>query len=396
MKRTIFLVDMNAFFISCEMTRYKSLAGLPAAVAGDPKKRTGIILAANYEARKFGIKTAMTLHEALKYCPEIQLLPPDHSFYSQKSKEVMKLLSNYSPLIEQNSIDEAWLDMTGSGGVFGNPLACAEDIMKHLKQELGLWCSIGISENKFLAKMASNIKKPLGITEIWKDDIAFKLWPLPIGAMQGVGKQTAKKLKDMDIQTIGALALLPQTFLSAKLGKHGASLHQMANGIDHSPVIPHSENDMKSIGRSCTLPEDLSDIETLKIKLMHLADEVGITARKYDKKGHIVQITIKYFNFEIITRQASIPATNLTKDITCAGIELLNKNWNPYKPVRLIGITLSGFDEDEIMNQISMFDHPGVCHSSKKEEILEKTIDEIRNKYGFSKTNRAILMEDKK
>ena len=152
---------MNAFFISCEMTRNDSLVGIPAAVAGDPKKRTGIILAANYEARSLGVKTAMVLHEALKLCHELKVVPPDHHFYGQKSEEVMNLLSNYTPVLEQNSIDEAWLDMTGSEGMFGKPLDAAKRIINEIKDSLGLWCSIGIAENKFLAKMAVEMKKPL-------------------------------------------------------------------------------------------------------------------------------------------------------------------------------------------------------------------------------------------
>lgn len=169
---------MNAFFISCETTRNREIAGKPAAVAGDPKKRSGIILAANYEARKFGVKTAMVLHEALKLCPGMRILPPDHGFYERKSQEVMQLLSHYSPIIEQNSIDEAWLDMTGCESLFGKPLDAARRIMDRISSELGLWCSIGISYNKLLAKMASEIKKPMGITEIWEHDLETRLWPL--------------------------------------------------------------------------------------------------------------------------------------------------------------------------------------------------------------------------
>ncbi len=164
MHRIIFLVDMNAFFISRESTRHPEIIGKPAAVAGEPKNRSGIILTANYEARKFGVKTTMVLHRALKLCPNMIIIPPDHYFYKQKSKEVMDILSEYTPVIEQNSIDEAWLDMTGCERIFGRPYQSAKHIMRHINRELGLDCSIGISENKFLAKMASEMKKPLGIT----------------------------------------------------------------------------------------------------------------------------------------------------------------------------------------------------------------------------------------
>ena len=201
------------------MTRNPSLVGIPAAVAGDPKKRTGIILAANYEARAFGVKTTMVLHEALKLCPELSVVPPDHHFYGQKSEEVMQLLSNYTPALEQNSIDEAWLDMTGSEGLFGKPLEAAQRIMNEIKDNLSLLCSIGIAENKFLAKMAVEMKKPLGITELWENDIQDKLWPLPVKEMYGVGSKTTEKLNRMGIKTIGELAKSDEKPHCQRIGK---------------------------------------------------------------------------------------------------------------------------------------------------------------------------------
>jgi DNA polymerase-4 len=252
---------MNAFYISCEMTRNRALVGRPAAVAGDPKKRTGIILAANYEARACGVKTAMVLHEALKHCPGMALVPPDHAFYDRKSKEVMDLLSQYTPLLEQNSIDEAWLDMTGSERLFGKPSEAANRIMGEIKDQLGLWCSVGIGENKFIAKMAAEMKKPLGITELWTEDLPAKLWPLPVQEMYGVGSKSAEKLNHMAIRTIGDLAKADMNRLIKAFGKGGQEIHAHANGIDHSPVTARLSDDVKSIGRSTTLPEDLSDLE---------------------------------------------------------------------------------------------------------------------------------------
>lgn len=393
MQRVVFLVDMNAFFISCEMTRNDSLAGIPAAVAGDPKKRSGIILAANYEARSYGVKTTMVIHEALKLCHKMILVPPDHHFYEQKSKEVMDLLSNYTPIVEQNSIDEAWLDMTGCEGLFGKPSESAKRIMENIKDKLGLWCSIGISENKFLSKMASEMKKPLGITELWKDDIQSKLWPLPVQSMYGIGKQTAKKLQNLGIMTIGDLALFDKDYLVAKLGKTTVESHQRANGIDSSPVTPHNPDDMKSISRSTTLAEDIFDIETAKTVLMQLADEIGMAARKYSKKGRTVKINIKYSDFQVITRQKTVPATYLTKEIFSAGVQLLKQHWNQHRPVRLLGISLSGFNKDCNMDQISLFELHKISRYSDKEEKLENAMDTIRQKYGFSKVNRAVLMK---
>jgi len=392
MQRVIFLVDMNAFFISCEMTRNNSLVGKSAAVAGDPKKRTGIILAANYEARSCGVKTAMVLHDALKLCPEIILVPPDHHFYEQKSKEVMDLLSNYTPILEQNSIDEAWLDMTGSEGLFGKPVEAAKLIMDEIKDRLGLWCSIGIAENKFLAKMASEMKKPLGITELWEHDIPIKLWPLQVNEMYGIGNQTADRLNRMGIRAIGELARFDMKLIVKTFGKCGNEIYLHANGIDHSPVLARKTGDMKSIGRSTTLPEDISDIEKAKIVLMELADDIGMTARRHGKKGRTVQITLKYSDFKVVTRQTTISATCTTKEIYQAGCSLLEKNWSRGHSVRLVGISLSGFHEDCTSGQLSLFDQMKDNVNNDKNELIDKAMDKIRNKHGYEIITFASLV----
>jgi DNA polymerase-4 len=391
MQKVIFLVDMNAFFISCEMTRNDSLVGMPAAVAGDPKNRTGIILAANYEARSCGVKTAMVLHEALKLCPKMVLVPPDHHFYGQKSTEVIDLLSNYTPILEQNSIDEAWLDMTGSEGLFGKPVEAANRIMDEIKDSLGLWCSIGIAENKFLAKMAAEMKKPLGITELWEHDIPIKFWPLPVKEMYGVGGKTAEKLNRMGIRTIGELARFNVSLLVKTFGKGGNDIHLHANGIDNFPVVAHMADEMKSIGRSKTLPEDISDIEKAKLVLMELADDVGTTARRHGKKGRTVHITLKYSDFRVVTRQTAISATCTTREIYQAGCSLLEQNWNRFHSVRLIGISLSGFHEESSSGQMTLFDQTEEIVKNDKNERIDRAMDKIRNKHGSEKITFAAL-----
>lgn len=393
MSSVIFLVDMNSFFISCEMTRHPEIKGKPAAVAGDPATRTGIILTANYDARKFGVKTTMPVHQALKLCPDLVLLPPDHRFYSETSRQVMDILSGFSPVVEENSIDEAWLDMTGCEGLFGDPASSAELIMNTLQTELGLPCSIGISENKFLSKMASEMKKPLGITELWRKDIGQKLWPLPVQSMYGVGKQTAGKLKAMGIHTIGDLARSNREALVKKLGKSGAELQALANGFDDNLVQSHAHEAVKSIGRSVTLAEDISDLENARKVLLRLSEEVGRTARKQAVKGRTVQISIKYADFRTITRQATVPATSHTNEIFEQGYELLRKNWNSRQPVRLLGISLSGFDSGQPAEQLSMFDSNAEDAESEKLVKLENALDSLRDKYGKSIVNRAVLMK---
>jgi len=387
---------MNAFFISCEMTRNDSLVGIPAAVAGDPKKRSGIILAANYEARSCGVKTAMVLHEALKLCPKLTLVPPDHHFYGQKSEEVMDLLSNYTPTLEQNSIDEAWLDMTGSEGLFGKPVVTAKHIMDEIKDRFGLWCSIGIAENKFLAKMAAEMKKPLGITELWKQDIPIKLWPLPVKEMYGIGGKTAEKLNHMGIKTIGDLARFDRNLIVKTFGKGVNEIYLHANGIDNSPVLARIADDMKSIGRSTTLPEDISDIEKAKLVLMEIADDIGMTTRRHGKKGRTVHITLKYSNFNVVTRQTTIPATCSTKEIYQAGCSLLEQNWNRFHSVRLIGISLSGFHEDCSSDQLSLFDQMEDNVKSEKNKRIDSAMDKIRNKHGSEIITLAALVKKEK
>jgi len=378
------------------MTRNPSLVGRPAAVAGDPKKRTGIILAANYEARACGVKTTMVLHEASKLCPKLTTVPPDHHFYGQKSEEVMQLLSHYTPVLEQNSIDEAWLDMTGSEGLFGKPLESAKRIMNETKDSLGLWCSIGIAENKFLAKMAAEMKKPLGITELWEHDIPIKLWPLPVKEMYGVGAKTAEKLNRMRIKTIGELAKADESTVIKALGKVGNEIYQHANGIDNSTVLARMDDNIKSIGREKTLPEDITDIEKAKIVLMELADDICMTARKQGKQGRTVHITMKYSDFRSVTRQTTIPATSVTKEIYQAGCSLLEQNWNKSHPVRLIGISISGFHDDCASDQLSLFDSMQDNVKTDKNKRIDKAMDKIRNKYGSEKITLATLVKTKK
>ena len=388
MKRVVFLVDMNAFYISCEMSRNPLLKGKPASVAGDPKRRSGIILAANYDARRFGVKTTMLIHEAKKLCPGLITVPPDHRFYRARSEEVMKILSGYSPVIQQNSIDEAWMDMTGCEGLFGIPREAARKIMNDIEKKLDLWCSIGISENKFLAKMASEMKKPRGITEIWEKDVREKMWPLAVRDMFGIGRQTEKRLNDVAIFTIGDIANSDKGLMLKTFGKYGEELYRLANGVDTSPVAAHPVHEHKSISRSTTLPRDIVDMDDARKVLLELAEEVGAEARKKDCKGATVYITVKYGDFQYITRQTTVRPTYLTREIYSAGKNLLEANWNGCRPVRLLGIGIANIGEEHF-KQMSIFDLEASGAGEKREERLEKTVDYLKEKFGTHKIKRA-------
>lgn len=372
--KDILLVDMNAFFIMCESRRDNSLLNIPAAVAGDPKYRTGIILAANYEARKFNIKVTMTVNEALKICPNLKLVKPDHEYYEKCSKQVFSLLSEYSPQLEINSIDEAWIDVTSSKKLFGDPYEIACNIQRRIKEELGLWCSIGISENKFLAKMASEMKKPLGITKLYKSSVSEILWPLSINKLYGIGNATAKKLNKDGIITIGDLAKADLSYLVSRFGKYGVYLYERSKGIDDDLVCP---NDSKSLscGRMETLTHDITDLNEAKRVIAVLSESIARSVRQKNLVGSVVQIQIKYNTFKMISRQITIEETSLTKDIYNAGCSILENNWDQDKPVRLLGISLCSLKQKDM--QIS-FDVNG----KQKEEHLEKTIDKLNSKFG--------------
>lgn len=406
MKRTIFLVDMNAFFVSCEMSRNTELKGKPAAVAGNPEKRTGIILAANYEARRYGIKTAMTVSKAKQLFPDLVTVSPDHDFYQHKSREFMSLLQDYSPVIEPNSIDEAWLDLTGCEGIYKSPFSAAEIIMQEIKSRLDLSCSIGISENKFLAKMASDMKKPMGITELWQSDIMTKMWPLPVSNMYGIGSKTAFRLSKCGITTIGDLAQTSAETMNSILGKNGLLMHRHANGIDDEPVVPHTNDEIKSIGRSVTLPQDINDPVLLRPIMIKLADEVAAAARKTLAKGNVIRINLKFKDFTVISRQETVHPTNSGNDIFQTGYSLLLKNWQSDWSVRLIGITLAGFDHSNESQQLTIFDltDQQQTHKPNKQdrsaeaivrtrEKLDAALDTIKEKHGNGAVTRASLIK---
>ena len=389
------LVDMNAFFISCEMSRHAALKNKPAAVTGDPEKRTGIVLAANYEARSRGVRTAMSLGEALRKCPELLRVPPDHACYSACSRQVMDLLADFSPCLQQNSIDEAWLDMTGTRHLFGTPEEAAALIMDTLLQKLDLPCSIGISSNRFLAKMAADMKKPLGITCLWPADVETRLWPLPIQSLYGIGEKTADKLARLSIHTIGQLAQADSGLLHRLLGSHGPDLKMKARGIDPSPVIPHLKDDMKSIGRSATLAADAYDPEDVREIFLSLAEEVGIRARKHGKKGTTVQIVLKFNDFQLITRQVTVPATCYTTDLFQTGFRLLSRHWPANRGVRLIGISLGGFQE-ETHHQLTIFDalstEENDTASPASSRQMDQVMDAIRQKHGVRSVVRGTFV----
>jgi len=387
MKKTIFLVDMNAFYASVTQVLEPELLGQPLLIAGNPEKRHGIILAASYEAKKMGVKTGMPIWEAQTYCPQAILRSPNFQAFSDFSNRIMLLLRNYSPLVEPYSIDEAFVDMSGTEGLWESPLLAAQSIKKSIKHEIGILCSVGIGPCKVLAKMAADLQKPDGLTLLTVEDLPQRLWPLPIGELFGVGRKMKQHLQNMGIRTIGDLAQTPLELLSRRFGIMGSLLHGYANGKDPSPVDPHSLDTVKSIGHQFTLPRDYTKIEEIKVVLLELADAVCRRARLGNYQGKTVSLYVRGADFSGLHRSCSLTEpTSLPLPIYDLALKLLQKWWPKDKPIRLLGISLSNLNYNE-SQQLSFF--------AQEEIKLYTTIDEIKNKYGEKSLLRgSFLLEE--
>ncbi|SDQ52295.1 DNA polymerase-4 [Virgibacillus subterraneus] len=376
--RVIFHLDMNSFYASVEMAYNPKLKGKPVAIAGNPEQRKGIIVTSSYEARAKGVKTTMQLWQAKKLCPELIVLRPNFERYRTASKEMFKMLAEITPFVQPVSIDEGYMDITESEH-HGTPIEIAQNLQKKIHHELDLPCSIGIAPNKFLAKMASDMKKPLGITILRKRDLSHKLWPLPIEEMYGVGEKTAEKLRAIDVKTIGDLAKGDVYQLKRVLGINGERLKNRANGIDTRPVDPEAIHEFKSIGSSQTLPEDTTNEAEIRNLMHQLTDNVERRMKRKQAAGRSVQIMIRYYDHKTITRSKKLQGyIDKKEDILHIANELFQKHWN-LDPIRLLGITVQDVDEKQnIAKQLDLFTY----EEEAGKEKLYAVIDELSQKYG--------------
>jgi DNA polymerase-4 len=376
--RVILHVDMNSFYASVETAYDPKLKGKPLAIAGNVEERRGIIVTCNYEARKFGVKTTMPLWEAKKLCPQLIVMKPNFERYRTASIGMFDILRHYTDLVEPVSIDEGYLDITESFE-FGSPIEIAKSIQKRILEQLDIPCSIGIAPNKFLAKMASDMKKPMGITILRKRDILDVLWPLNTNEMHGVGKKTAEKLQTIGINTIGDLAKGNEIQLKTLLGINGIRLKERANGIDHRSVDPEAIEEFKSIGNSTTLPRDVSNQHELFRVLESLAETVSVRLKRKNVLMGTLGITIRYKDRKTITRSKKLPnPINHKEDISSFAQQILLKSWNG-DAVRLLGITGTDLvDHDHAYKQLDIFSYE---KDAKKEPLLN-TLSSLREKYG--------------
>lgn len=384
--RIILHVDMNSFYASVEQAHNPELKGKPIAIAGNVKERRGIIVTSSYEARDYGIYTTMTVGEARKKCPQLLLLPPDFPQYRAASAAMFAILRSYTDLVEPVSIDEGYVDITELAEQRHAPDIAAE-IQQRILRELDLPCSIGIAPNKFLAKTASDMKKPLGITILRKRDIAEKLWSLPVIEMHGIGESTARKLNEHGIHTIGDLAQASEREMQRNFGKNGVRLHQKANGQDMRAVDPNAIYDTKSVGNSTTLPRDETEYYILKETFQKLATSVSERLQAKYLAGTTISIQIRDNEWHNQTRSKTVHnAIQQAGEIFDIAWDLFMTHWDE-RPVRLLGVTVSNVvDQAERAQQLNLFNY----EQHIQDEPIVNLVDTIEKKFGKGAIQRGV------
>ena len=386
--KTVIHIDLDSFFVSVERVLNPDLEGKPVVVGGRPDRR-GVVATASYEARKFGLHSAMPLVTAARLCPQAIFIEGSLDNYRNFSRKFMAILNNFCPFIEPGGLDEAYLDVTGFESLHGSIRQMAIAIKQRVKTELSLPSSIGIASCKIVAKVASDYSKPDGLVEVPDGGEREFLAPLAVEKLPGVGKQTAKILKSLGVHTIGDLSHMPSHALEQRFGVTGETLHQHANGIDDSQVLPPGET--KSISRETTFEADTRDRSYLEATIWVQSEKVGADLRKQGKEAKCVTLKLRTSDFSTITRSHTLPGSASTdRAIFETGMMLLDKALTIEKQrVRLIGIGVSHLVEPG--RQVSLF-----TPSDRKLDELNKTIDRIRDRYGFGaiRAGRTLLLKD--
>lgn len=398
MDRTILHCDLNGFYASVELRGHPELQNRPVAVCGDPESRHGIILAKNEAAKRFQVKTAETVWQARRKCPDLLLLPAHHDEYRRISRQVNAIYERYTDLVEPFGIDESWLDVTGSMHLFGGSgRAVADELRAVVRRELELTISVGVSFNKIFAKLGSDLKKPDATTVLLREDIPLKIWPLPVTDLLFVGKASAKILGQYGVHTIGDLAALGRDPLLRLLGKQGGQLYDYAVGLEHSPVAPAGEtHPPKTVGNGATFRRNLEGWEDIRTGVVLLSDSVAVRLRKHAMKCTTVRVTIRDPNFKDICRQKRLDSPTCTaREIGQASLCLIRECWNPKAPIRALTITGQNLvSEGETTEQLDLFS-AGSSPQKQKRERLERVMDGIRTRFGSgSITAAATIGED--
>lgn len=392
--RVILHSDINCCYAAIEHLYHPELNGKPLAVGGDPESRHGIVLTADYIAKKYGVKTGMALWQAKQLCPEITFVSPRMDLYLRFSRMAHEIYAEYTDLQEPYGIDESWLDVTDSATIKGDGYSIANEISNRMKSELGITVSIGVSFNKIFAKLGSDYKKPDAITTMYEDEFQTKAWNLPVGDLLYVGRSTKQKLTKFGIHTIGELARTDESILVGVLGKMGSVLWAFANGYDDSPVRRENTHaPIKSVGNSTTTHRDLVNDEDVKIIIYVLAESVAARLRENGFRCRVVEISIRDNELYSFTRQRKIGnATNITEEIAVEAYKLFKENYNWRKPIRSVGVRGADLVNDNYWEQLDLF-----CDFQMREKHMKMdvAVDDIRRRFGFYSIQRGLMFQDK-
>lgn len=394
--RVVLHSDINCCYAAIEHLHHPELSGMPLAVGGDPEARHGIVLTADYIAKRYGVKTGMTLWQAKQLCPEITFVHPRMDLYLRFSRMAHEIYSEYTDRQEPYGIDESWLDVTESVRIMGDGDKIAKEIGNRMKSELGITVSIGVSFDKIFSKLGSDYRKPDAITTMYRHEFREKAWKLPVSDLLYVGKSTARKLRNMDIKTIGNLATTDKTILQSHFGKIGLTLWAFANGYDDSPVKKENTHaPIKSIGNSTTTFRDLETDKDIKIVIYVLAESVATRLRENGFRCRTVEISFRDTELLSFTRQVKIDnPTNITKEIAEAAYRLFKKNYDfqSKRPIRSLGIRGADLVTDNYWEQIELFQDPVLREKYQK---VDEAVDDIRRRFGFYSIQRGIMFQDK-
>ena len=380
-------VDMDAFYASVEQRDRPELEGKPIIVGGNPDQR-GVVAAANYAVRQFGVHSAMPSSTARRLCPHAIFLPARLDYYAQISDQIREIFHRFTPLVEPLSLDEAFLDVSGSEQLFGAAESVGRQIKEAIRTELNLIASVGIAPNKFLAKIASDLEKPNGFVQVDPDGVQAFLDPLPVGRLWGVGRQTSKVFQRLGVHTISQLRALPLSVLTSHFGSHGEHLSKLANAIDNRPVVPDRE--AKSISNETTFATDLDDQESLRAWLLELTEQVARRLRRHALRGRTVEIKVRFADFQTITRSRKLPEpTNSTQALWEQANALLSTRLpSNHLPVRLLGMGVTEIDRTGVTQQ-QLFDEA----DRERQDELDEVGDQIRDRYGSKALSRGSTLK---
>ncbi|MBN1850318.1 MAG: DNA polymerase IV [Deltaproteobacteria bacterium] len=389
-EKQIIHLDMDAFYPSVEVLDNSSLKGKPVIVGGS--KERGVVSSASYEARKFGVHSAQPIAQALRLCPNGIFLPVRMARYHEVSEQIFQIFHSFTPSVEPLSVDEAFLDVTGTERLFGSPVDLAKKIKQKILQDIGLTVSAGIAPSKFVAKIASDMNKPDGLTVVHPHKVREFLDPLSIDKMWGAGKVTQKALNDLGIYTFRDLSQTPLSILERRFGKQGLKMHQLSMGIDERDVVPH--HDAKSIGHELTFAQDIIDLKAAKKELLALANKIAHRMRRHNVEGKTITVKVKYSDFILNTRSITLAkATDDGSEIYTKACELLADTAVGKRPVRLLGISLSQLTASGAGEgaQINLFYE---TEKTKKRKDLHKALDTLYEKHGHKSVFPGTLIED--